>query len=446
LVNKKNNKTVQIKLQKSGIASTKRYLIEPYGSKEISLLNLKDELVRLFSIENSNDSKIILESDNQSLVIRKYSSAPYFCDDNSAYKFPVDNIKVNVFRLDQDFSIENVKEILINQETQLLENEPNEGLYFIFSPDESENYFRPIVLIKNVGSVDFDNAVNFNDWSFSEISKINDVNDPKRGYELRSKAIKQRLKTIAYDYSNQEWSNNIIPLSEYFKNSSLTLSSLDIFKHAAYSDTLLASLFFYLDNDFIHQFSNEFSVVWRKIAISKWKKSFDAYKKYYSKILKNNPMLVDNIMNQKMELLEAFELGNIKAILWEENKSINGTILNFLLPKILGELRHRQKNNNWYDKINDEVSIWFKQCNLKNKIDQPLLDILNTNRFEYSVNYFPIVLGYASVHNINLDDLENPMLKHEVLKIKAFDPVWYTTIYDLFQSYFYAQQQTNLQL
>ena len=85
LSNRDANKTVQIKLQKSGITSSKRYLIEAYGSKEISLLNLQDELVRLFSIENSPDSIITLESDNQSLAIRKYSSTPYFCDDNKVY-------------------------------------------------------------------------------------------------------------------------------------------------------------------------------------------------------------------------------------------------------------------------------------------------------------------------------------------------------------------------
>ncbi|MEO5991486.1 MAG: STY4851/ECs_5259 family protein, partial [Ferruginibacter sp.] len=215
LSNRSANKTVQIKLQKSGITSSKRYLIEAYGSKEISLLNLQDEFVRLFSIENSPDSIITLESDNQTLVIRKYSSAPYFCDDNKGYKFPINNTKVNIFRLDQDFLVEKTKEVFINQETQLLENEPNEGIYFIFSPDESENYFRPIALIKNVEPVNFDDNTNFDDWSFSEISKINDVNDSKRGYQLRKRAIKQRLKTIAYDYSNEEWSNNIIPLSEY---------------------------------------------------------------------------------------------------------------------------------------------------------------------------------------------------------------------------------------
>jgi hypothetical protein len=442
LSNRSTNKTVHIKLQKSGITSSKRYLIEAYGSKEISLLNLQDEFVRLFSIENSPDSKITLESDNQFLVIRKYSSAPYFCDDNKRFKFPINNTKVNVFRLDQDFSIESVKEVIINEETQLLENEPNEGLHFIFSPDESENYFKPIALIKNIESVNFDDNTNFNDWSFSDISKINDVNDSKRGYQLREIAIKQRLKTIAYDFSNEEWSNNIIPLSEYFKNSSLTLSSLDIFKHAAYRDTLVASLFFYLDNDFIHQFSNEFSIVWRKIAISKWKKSFEAYRSYYSEILGNNTLLIENIIDQKMELLDTFGLDNIKAILCNEHQTINGAILNLLLPGILGELRIRQAHhNNWYDKINNEVNTWVRQCDLKNKIDQPLLNRLNLNRFEYSINYFPIVLAYASVYNIDLNDLEDPKLKYEVLKIRTFDPEWYNTIYNLFQSYFYALQQ-----
>jgi hypothetical protein len=446
LSNRSANKTVQIKLQKSGITSSKRYLIEAYGSKEISLLNLRDELVRLFSIENSPDSIITLESDNQTLFVRKYNSAPYFCDDNKGYKFPLSNTKVNVFRLDQDFSVEKIKVLFINQETQLLEKEPNEGLYFVFSPDESENYFRPIVLIKNVESFNFDDNTHFNDWSFSEISKINDVNDSKRGYQLRSRAIKQRLKTIAYDYSNEEWKNNIIPLSEYFKNSYLTLSSLDIFKHATCSDTVLASLFFYLDNDFIHQFSNEFSVVWRKIAISKWKKSFDAYKNYYSEILGNKTALIDTIINQKIELLEAFDLKNVKSILNNENIAINGAILNAWLPDELNSLRIRQANNTWYNEINDKVDIWFKQCNLKKKIDQSLLDRLNSgNRFEYSIKYFPIVLAYASVHNINLDNLEDPILKYEVLKIRAFDPEWYNTIYDWFQSYFYAQQQIQTQ-
>jgi hypothetical protein len=398
--------------------------------------------VRLFSIENSPDSIITLESDNQSLLIRKYSSAPYFCDDNKGYKFPVNNIKVNIFRLDQDFLVEKIKEIFINQKTQLLDNEPNEGLYFVFSPDESENYFKPIALIKNVESVNFDDNTNFDDWSFSEISKINDVNDSKRGYQLRKRAIKQRLKTIAYDYSNEEWSNNIIPLSEYFKKSSLTLSSLDIFKHAAYSDTVLASLFFYLDNDFIYQFSNEFSVVWRKIAISKWKKSFDAYKKYFSEMLGNDPLLIESFINQKIELLEAFDLKNVKSILNNENVAINGAILNAWLPDELNSLRIRHANNTWYNEINDIVDTWFKQCNLKKKIDQSLLDRLNSgNRFEYSIKYFPIVLAYASVHNINLDNLEDPILKYEILKIRTFDPLWYNTIYDWFQSYFYAQQQ-----
>lgn len=444
LTNKNTNKIVHIKLQKSGIASTKKYLIEPYGNKEISLLNLKDELLRLFSIENSPDSIITLDSENQSLIIRKYSSAPYFCGDSKAYKFPINNPKVNIFRLDQDFSIENVKELGVNQETQLIENEPNEGVYFVFSPDESENYFRPIALIKNIRSVDFDNVVNFNDWSFSEISKINDVNDFQRGYHLRRKAIKQRLKTIAYDYSNKEWSNNIIPLSEYFKSSSLTLSSLDIFKHAAYSDTVLASLFFHLDNDFIYQFSNEFSVVWRKIAISKWKKSFNAYKIYYSEILGNNKMLIDAVINQKIQLLEALGLGNVKAILCKENKSISDAILNIMLPNSLNNLRLRHASNTWYNEINDEVSNWFKQCKLKKKIDPALLNRLNSgNRFEYSIKYFPIVLAYASVHNINLDNLETPLLRFEILKIRTFDLEWYNTIYDWFQSYFYAQQQVQ---
>lgn len=437
LSNRVTNKSVQIKLQKSGITSSKRYLIEAYGSKEISLLNLQDELVRLFSIENSPDSIITLESDNQSLVIRKYSSAPYFCDDNKGYKFPINNSKVNIFRLDQDFSVKKTKEIFINQETQLLENEPDEGIYFIFSPDESENYFRPVALIKNVESVNFDDSTNFNDWRFSEISKIND----KR---VRKRAIKQRLKTIACDYSNEEWSDNIIPLSEYFKKSSLTLSSLDIFKHAAYSDTVLASLFFYLDNDFIYQLSNEFSVVWRKIAISKWKKSFEAFKNYYSEILENNALLVDRIIDKKIELLEVFELGNVKAILCEENENINGTILNLLLPGRLNDLRVRHSNNTWYNELNDEVNTWFKQCNLNKNIDQSLLDILNSgNRFEYSIKYFPLVLAYASVHNIKLDNLEDPKLKYEVLKIRTFNPEWYNTIYDWFQSYFYAQQIHN---
>jgi hypothetical protein len=442
LSNRCVNKTVHIKLQKSGISSTKRYLIEAYGSKEISLLNLQDELVRLFSIENSNDSIINIESDNQFLSVRKYSSAPYFCNENKGYKFPVNNTKVNFFRLDQDFLVEKIKEIFINQETQLLEKEPKEGLYFIFSPDESENYFRPIVLIKNFEPVNFDHITSFNDWSFSEISKINDVNDSKRGYQLRSRAIKQRLKTIAYDYENEEWSNNIIPLSEYFKNSSLTLSSLDIFKHAAYSDTVLASLFFYLDNDFIHQFSNEFSVVWRKIAISKWKRSFDAYKNYYSKMLGNNALLIESLINQKIELLEAFDLKNVKSILNNENVVINGAILNAWLPDELNSLRIRHANNTWYNEINENVAIWFKQCNLQDNIDQSLLDRLNSGlRFEYSIKYFPIVLAYASVHNINLDNLEDPKLKYEILKIRTFDPEWYSTIYDWFQSYFYAQQQ-----
>ena len=446
LSNRDTNKTVQIKLQKSGITSSKRYLIEAYGSKEISLLNLQDELVRLFSIENSPDSIITLESDNQSLAIRKYSSAPYFCDDNKGYKFPINNTKVNFFRLDQDFLVEKIKEIFINQETQLLEKEPKEGFYFIFSPDESENYFRPIVLIKNFEPVNFDHITSFNDWSFSEISKINDVNDSKRGYQLRSRAIKQRLKTIAYDYENEEWSNNIIPLSEYFKNSSLTLSSLDIFKHAAYSDTVLASLFFYLDNDFIHQFSNEFSVVWRKIAISKWKRSFDAYKNYYSKMLGNNALLIESLINQKIELLEAFDLKNVKSILNNENVVINGAILNAWLPDELNSLRIRHANNTWYNEINENVATWFKQCNLQDNIDQSLLDRLNSGlRFEYSIKYFPIVLAYASVHNINLDNLEDPKLKYEILKIRTFDPEWYSTIYDWFQSYFYAQQQQQLQ-
>jgi hypothetical protein len=434
LSNRCVNKTVHIKLQKSGISSTKRYLIEAYGSKEISLLNLQDELVRLFSIENSNDSIINIESDNQFLSVRKYSSAPYFCNENKGYKFPVNNTKVNFFRLDQDFLVEKIKEIFINQETQLLEKEPKEGLYFIFSPDESENYFRPIVLIKNFEPVNFDHITSFNDWSFSEISK--------RGYQLRSRAIKQRLKTIAYDYENEEWSNNIIPLSEYFKNSSLTLSSLDIFKHAAYSDTVLASLFFYLDNDFIHQFSNEFSVVWRKIAISKWKRSFDAYKNYYSKMLGNNALLIESLINQKIELLEAFDLKNVKSILNNENVVINGAILNAWLPDELNSLRIRHANNTWYNEINENVAIWFKQCNLQDNIDQSLLDRLNSGlRFEYSIKYFPIVLAYASVHNINLDNLEDPKLKYEILKIRTFDPEWYSTIYDWFQSYFYAQQQ-----
>lgn len=446
LSNRGTNKTVQIKLKKSGITSSKRYLIEAYGSKEISLLNLQDELVRLFSIENSPDSIITLESDNQSLVIRKYSSAPYFCDDNKGYKFPVSNTKVNIFRLDQDFSVEKIKEIFINKETQLLDNEPNEGLYFIFSPDESENYFRPIALIKNVESVNFDDNTNFNDWSFSEISKINDINDSQRGYQLRSRAIKQRLKTIAYDYSNEEWKNNIVPLSEYFKNSSLTLSSLDIFKHAAYSDTVLASLFFYLDNDFIYQFSNEFSVVWRKIAISKWKKSFDAYKNYYSVMLGNDSLLIESLINQKIELLEAFDLKNVKSILNNENVAINGAILNTWLPEELNSLRIRHANNTWYNEINDKVDTWFKQCNLKKKIDQSLLDRLNSgNRFEYSIKYFPIILAYSSVHNIDLDNLEDPILKYEILKIRTFDQLWYNTIYDWFQSYFYAQQQQQIQ-
>lgn len=440
LSDRDKNKSVQIKLQKSGITLSKRYKVRAYGSKEISLLNFYDELVRLFSLESSNDSIISLESDNQFLNIRKYSSAPYFCNDNKAYKFPINNSKVNILRLDQDFSVEKIKEISINQDNQLLEEEINNGIFFIFSQDDSENYFRPVSLIKNVNPVFFDDNTNFKDWSFSRIAKI-DVE------KVRKKAIKQRLKAIAYDFSHQEWLNNLIPLSEYFKSTTLTLASLDIWKHAAHSDTILASCFFILDNNFIHQLSNEFSIVWRKIAITKWQKSFNSYKEYYSNILVNNPLLIDSIVSQKMDLLEDFKLGNVKAILCKENNNINVDILKIMLQpankkSLLNELRVRHVNNTWYNEINMQVSSWFQQCNLSKKIDQALLNILNTgNSFEYSIKYLPIVLAYASVYNINLTDLETAMLKSEVLKIRTFDPEWYYTIYDLFQSYFYAQNQ-----
>jgi hypothetical protein len=159
-------------------------------------------------------------------------------------------------------------------------------------------------------------------------------------------------------------------------------------------------------------------------------------------MLGNNALLIESLINQKIELLEAFDLKNVKSILNNENVVINGAILNAWLPDELNSLRIRHANNTWYNEINENIATWFKQCNLQDNIDQSLLDILNYgNRFEYSIKYFPIVLAYASVHNINLDNLENPILKYEVLKIRAFDPEWYNTIYDWFQSYFYAQQQ-----
>ncbi len=445
LEDKQVHKSVLINLQNSNKLIQKTYLLAPYSSKEIPLLNLKNELVSLFSMENSQDSEIAIESDNQFLVLKKYNSKPIFSQEANTYKFPENNSKVNIFRLDQDFSVQQVQELSINSETQQLEKEPDEGLYFVFSPDESENYFRPIALIKNVVSVDFDDDTDFSDWNFSQIAKVNDSNDFKRGYQLRRKAIKQRLKSIAHDFSHDEWKNNLIPLSEYFKQSSLTLSSLDLFKHAASSDTVLASLFFHLDNDFIHQFSNEFSVVWRKIAISKWQKSFEAYKQYFTHLLGDNQLLVDSVISQKIELLDAFDLGNVKAILSQELQIISVDILKIMLPGLLNDLRLRHVDNNWYNQTKKEVSSWFVQCNLPMKLDTELLELLNRgHQFEYCIKFFPIVLAYASVHNINLNNLEDANLKYEVLKMRAFDPEWYNTIYDYFQSYFYAQEQAQL--
>ena len=443
LSNRKVKRTISIVLHARNIRVYKKYFVSPFCSRDVSLISLRDELVSMFAVDNLSDTIINVRSDDQIINVKKYQSAPYFNQEVKSYKFPVNNRKVQAFRLDQDFKESGVIDIKVDEEGYL-ETEPIEGLWFLYSPDESENYFRPVALYKKFQAVDFDENTDFSDWDFKDISKIHNKEDGQKGYEIRRKAIKQRLKKVAYDFSHPEWENNLIPLSEYFKNTDMTLSSLELWKHGEHSDAVKASMFFFLDQDFIYQMSNEFSIVWRRIAISKWQKSFNAFKSYYTQIFGDNKNLITTIIDQKLQLLENFELEGVKSILLGQTEEVSSPLLLAILPNELNALRLRHVDQNWFDSINNRVSGWFRQCQLNTELDSALLNLLNAgNQFEYSIKYFPVVLAYASVYRVNLEDLETATVKYEVLKIREFDLDWYKQSYSIFQAYFYTQQQNN---
>ncbi|MDG1276920.1 MAG: STY4851/ECs_5259 family protein [Algoriphagus sp.] len=412
------------------ITSNFYFELEPFGTYEIPLVNLKRRIQTLFSISPNNDSFVSLRFGNQNLIIRQFDSKPYFLEDSFSFKKLVES--VNAFRLDLAFNKNSgsFRELQVSSEGLLVDNSINDGLWFIYPKKDSGNFFCPVVWIKSF------NAKSSDQLSYlHEASLVRDFND-------RQAALIKLLLELVKDPGNREWKQ----LAELFEETEhIPLATLDIWKASAKSNTILASMFFIMSEKFILRLTDEFSILWRTVKISEWDLAFEYYRNYIE-----NLGLPDEISNEiifkKLESINSIiGVMTVKSYLEKEAQPIPLQLYDYLINEELNGshgkrgLRSRKIDQEWPDHLNVEIRLWLKFIPLEFK------DIFsNVNSYQKAVVFLPVILAASTVNDeFTIEELADIKVRFLIEQIKDFDSEWFEKIFDFTQGYLLTKKMQN---
>lgn len=404
--------------------------IEPFGTYEIPLINLRGRIRTLFSLTDNNDSFIRISYERCSLIVRQFDSKPYFTDDGIKFRMPIES--ASAFRLDLPFtnSPGGIVSLPISEEGLLNQVPSKEGLWFIYPHKNSENFFCPVVFKK----VNNEMLPEHFDSIYSS-SRIPDF------YERQSSLI-DHLNCLAKDCGNNQWNE----LRELFNETEhLPLSTLDIWKAAAKSNFVIATMFFIMPEKFLQRFTEEFSILWRAIKVSDWELAFGNFQGYI-KSFGIDDEVVKDIIERKLEVLNSMlRLVTTSSLLKNEVQPFSfGIYCHIINEELNGShgnkgLRSRKADQEWPDYLNDDVKIWLRL--LPKEFEDTFLHV---STHQKAVVFLPVVLANLSVDNtLQIEDLKDIHIRFLIDQIKQFDPEWFEKVFDYTQAYLLSKKIYN---
>jgi hypothetical protein len=411
------------------IISNFYFELEPFGTYEIPLINLKRRMQKLFSLSANNNSFVRLTFGNEDLIIRQFDSKPYFLDGTFSFKKPVEF--VNAFRLDLPFSKnpESFKELPVSKDGVLVDSLIHDGLWFIYPKKDSGDFFCPVVLSKIS-----------NDKSFDNFSNLHEASRVSEFYERQAVLI-NILEKLVKDPGNNQWKQ----LAELYEETEhLPMATLDIWKAACKSNIVLASMFFIMSEKITQRLTDEFSILWRTVKISEWDLAFRYYKNYiYSLGLTD---LFQDIIKRKLELINSIiGLMTVKSYLEKEAQPLPYELYNIIINQEFNGshgkrgLRSRKLEQEWPDHLNLEIKQWLKFLPLDFKDF-----IKDVKSYQKAVVFLPVILAYSTIDDeFRIEELEDIKVRFFIEQIKDFDSEWFEKIFDFTQGYLLTKKMQN---
>ena len=412
------------------ITSTFYFELEPFGTYEIPLVNLKSRIQTLFSISPNNDAYVSLKIGKQNLTIRQFDSKPYFFENSFTFKTQVKSVKA--FRLDLPFnkSPETFRELPVSSEGFLVDNSINDGLWFIYPKKDSGNFFCPVVWIKLS-----------NDKSPEKLHYLHEAS-LVREFNDRQAALVKILEELVKFPGNSEWKQ----LADLFEETEhIPLATLDIWKAATKSNIILASVFFIMPENFIHRLTDEFSILWRTVKISEWDLAFEYYKNYIENLGLPTAVFQD-VISKKLESINSIiGLMTVKSYLEREAQSMPHQLYNHLINEEFNGshgkrgLRSRKIGQEWPDHLNVEIRLWLRFISLEFK------DIFsNVNSYQKAVVFLPVILASSTIDDeFRIEELADIKVRFLIEQIKDFDSEWFEKIFDFTQGYLLTKRMQN---
>ncbi|MGW8124100.1 STY4851/ECs_5259 family protein [Roseivirga echinicomitans] len=404
--------------------------LEAFGTYEIPLITIKRRIQTLFSLTANNNSTVRLSYGKHTLIIRQFDSKPYFIDKSLFFKNPVKSVKA--FRLDLPFvkSSEFIIELLVSDEGLLVDDSIIDGLWFIYPKKDSRDFFCPVVQNKTLND---ELPESFS--SLHEASLVKEFND-------RQTVLIEILEELVSNPGSDQWRQ----LGELYEETEhMPMSTLDVWKAASKSNSVLASMFFIMSEKFIQRLTNEFSILWRAIRISEWDLAF----KYYSNYINNLGLpasISQDIFFRKLESMNSIiGIMTVKSYLEKEDQPLIHQVYSHILKEELNGsqgnpgLRSRKVDQEWPDNLNIEVKLWLRSLpNEFNDIFQ------NVSAHQKAVVYLPVILAYSTINEeFILEELSDIQVRFLIEQIKSFDSEWFEKVFDFTQGYFLTKRMQN---
>lgn len=263
---------------------------------------------------------------------------------------------------------------------------------------------------------------------------------------LRHQAMRLVFEQMSSDFSHESW-NYLDHLWQ--KTHHLPLATLDVWRLAVSSPTLMACLVIRNKDEVVEKLAKELPFTWELVCLHDWRSALSTYKAQFRENELEDSML-NELINNKID-----KIAQIAPVLDVIGKVLKQDVLGTSVPELralkllpLGflrqsldadfqELRRRNAEYKWPEMLEPKL-----QEDLQGLPDAICNLVAPHNDFHFSVLYLPFILAWRSVDSSGSRWNPSAADIFKIQQIKQFDETWFDMT---FQFLFGWLSQQNLQ-
>lgn len=406
--------------------------------KILNLYSFKEKIIALLSLSDNLDAEVSItiksRNDSKNYTVRRFAFDIKFDPLDNLYSFePGDFI---------DKTSHQPIAMRIAEPERSSVNLPRKKLGSIeldrFEPAKEMSKGGPWLIIpENDTDIDFRPTFYFEDaLNVDNASPISSLQSAVKAFHPQSNpmVIADMIEIMADDYHHTSWGYLRTLWDEY---GYLPLSTFEVFKALAKNlKALTTALFrFEMNEKFIRRLDAEFPVLWELIPLSYWHNAKQNFISSLTKIGIPTDCVYQQVDSMFDRLSNALPSYPEEIINYLKTNNVTPHLPKAVLSIWLQELMRDRAESEW--PTNPQIGI-EKAISLLSNVE-PMINY--PNKWQAPVVMYPVIAAAIASNNLNFNDVFNTkvLTTFSLKQLRDFEPIWFSSIYSYFISYFSQQ-------